>query len=197
MPQGRVSIRRFTRWRDPRTGRFVPTHPTTRRGREARARAVPIVTEHLYIDDKFVKQTGYIQETSVVKTSLRGRLEDPPDPRKAGMIRDELARMNVFSQVSRQGAKRVEITVRGTDEHQRHRRFKQTIDVESEKLFDRMLTGQIVKMLHERGYRTQYSIQLVPGKRPGPGMKASRVSKRFVAGLEQLHNTEIIVKIYK
>lgn len=197
MPDGRVSIRRSTRYRDPVTGRFVRGAPTTKRGRRLLARAKEEIVERLYIDDRFVRQTGVITETKIVKASVKGRIESPPDPRRAGMIFDELARMNVLSMDARRGVKRVEITVRGKDEHDRHRRFKKTIDVEKEKLFDKLLTGSIVQMLHERGFRTQYHLGLVPGKRPPLGVRPSRVSRRFVAGLEQLRDTEIIVKIFK
>ncbi len=88
------------------------------------------------------------------------------------------------------GAKHVEITVKGTDYQGKHRRIKYQIKVETEKKLEGLMVGKIQEELYRRGFRPQYSLDIIP-------WADRKVSKSLSRGKKQLHDVRLIVKVLK
>lgn len=177
-----LRIIRIQAYRDKRTGRFV-----------SKAARREVDSERVRMDMQATERGRLVRGYEVLsrKTTVKTATVDGPLGGNPGRIDWALFRTNVTTRLK--DARRFELTIKGRDSRDKHRRIKHIIHVGRgvgpDKAFPYLLAG-ILRALRQRGFRTQYNIETATYTVEGSSKSKSRK-------LKPLKDVEILVKVIK
>lgn len=135
---------------------------------------------------RIVRGYEILSGKSTTKTALV-----PNSGPNAGLLVEALGKTNVFTRLK--DARRFEITTKGRDSRQKHRRFKKIVHLgkgtKVQKAQNYLLWG-ILEMMRARGYRTQYNVETV-------SFSHEEWTRAKARRMKPLHDVEIVVKVIK
>jgi hypothetical protein len=177
-----LQIVKIIAYRDKRTGRFVSKAAR----REVDSERVRM---HMQTSERGRFVRGY--ETLSRKTTIKTATVDGPLGGNPGRIDWALFRTNVTTRLK--DARRFEITIKGRDSRDKHRRIKHIIHVgrgaSPDKAFPYLLHG-ILNALRQRGFRTSYNLETAT-------YTYEKSSKARSKRLKPLKDVEIVVKVIR
>jgi hypothetical protein len=178
----RVQITKITTYRDKRTGRFL---------KKKTAREVD--SERVRMDVQRSEKGRILRGYEVLsrKTTIKTATVDGITGSNPGRIDWALFRTNITTRLK--NARRFEITIRGRDKREKHRRIKHVIHVgkgtSADKAYPYLVHG-IISALRKRGYRTQYNLETAT-------YSYEKSSKSRSRKLKPLKDVEITVKVIR
>lgn len=193
-------IREVVRWYDRKRHRWAkapddPKHPPKHYSRK-------VFQERRTVKGRFV---DLIEVSSADPYYREGIV--PRTGRHQGMVFDALAKTNILASINRMKPTMAEIRVvgQGVKDGKQHRLSWQIQFHERERL-GQFLKREIVRRLREKGFRTQYALNIVDWRKVQETIRRLKkaganypylVSRDVASKLEQLRKVRVIVKLFK
>ncbi|RWZ85535.1 MAG: hypothetical protein EO766_16620 [Hydrotalea sp. AMD] len=169
----RYTIKKVTRFRSPKTGRFQKRRKTS--------------IEEVY-------ETQYTEKGQKLRTARaykQGKIVTVNVDETDGSVSRALNRKGWLAVKNYKGAKQIVITIKGKDYRDKEKRIKGIIDLDKgEQNIGNVITGRIIGLIHDRGYRPQYSLNIVDWSK-------TKASKNFSRTKKQLHDLNITIEVRK